>query len=158
MKRGEKERKLSQKDKTKMMLTYRDRDAGGSLFVRACLEHILAKVFKGIDQTTLQSQWNLLVCVGKKKIVIKRETMKLVVSEWIEWASSNLTNSFKDLNKQTKNLLDQSKLMLMRLPMMVSLSASLPSDWRTTNSSVKFCPKWITPQTSPLRVASKASE
>jgi len=55
--RREREKTFSKRqDKTKMMFTYRDRDAGGSLFVRACLEHILAKVFKGIDQTTLQSQ------------------------------------------------------------------------------------------------------
>ena len=59
--------------KTTKMFTYRDRDAGGSLFVRACLEYILAKVFKGIDQTTLQSQRNLLVCVGKKNSINKKE-------------------------------------------------------------------------------------
>ena len=58
---------------------------------------------------------------------------------------------------KSKNLLDQSRLTPIWLPMMVALSDSFPSVWRTTNSSVKFWGKCTTPQMSPLRVASMAS-
>ena len=50
--RGKKRKKTFQ---TLKMLKYRDRDAGGSLFIWTRLEYILAKVFKGIDQTALKS-------------------------------------------------------------------------------------------------------
>ncbi len=54
------------------------------------------------------------------------------------------------------NSLEESMLMLIRLRMMFSKLAASPSVWRTSNSSVKFRPKWITPQTWPFLPASKA--
>lgn len=47
-------------------------------------------------------------------------------------------------------------LMLIRLRIMFSTVTASPSACRISNSSVKLCPKWITPQTLPFLPASNA--
>ncbi len=49
-------------------------------------------------------------------------------------------------------------LTLIRLRIMFSNVAESPASCRISNSSVKLCPKWITPQTWPFLPASKASD